>query len=310
MEDLVIHSLNISERKGIIKRPVNSVVLDEYGIVGDAHAGNWGRQVSMLGFESIAKFSELMERQIAPGEFAENLTLKGVDMDGVNLFDRFTSGDIELEVTQIGKKCHNSNCPIFNKVGDCIMPREGVFFRVISGGTLDVGATMKHLSRVFKIQIVTLSDRATAGIYKDKSGPLLNKLILNHFKSINRKAEIDVAVIPDEGAKLAQILLGAVNSGADVIFTTGGTGIGERDITPDVIKPMLDKEIPGIMEMIRVKYGVQNPNALLSRGVAGVMGKTLVYTLPGNPKAVTEYTEEIFKTLEHAFHMLHKIDVH
>jgi molybdenum cofactor synthesis domain-containing protein len=96
----------------------------------------------------------------------------------------------------------------------------------------------------------------------------------------------------------------------DLIITTGGTGIGPRDITPDVVRPLLTREIPGVMEHIRVKYGMENPKALLSRAVAGAAGKTLVYTLPGSVKAVHEYMTEIIKTLEHTFYMLYGIDVH
>ncbi|HEX7584798.1 MAG TPA: molybdopterin-binding protein, partial [Prolixibacteraceae bacterium] len=97
---------------------------------------------------------------------------------------------------------------------------------------------------------------------------------------------------------------------ADVIFTTGGTGIGPRDYTPDTIRPLLDKEIPGIMELIRVKYGMEKPAALLSRGVAGVSDKTLIYCMPGSVKAVTEYCNEILPTIEHSLYMLEGIDSH
>jgi molybdenum cofactor synthesis domain-containing protein len=101
-----------------------------------------------------------------------------------------------------------------------------------------------------------------------------------------------------------------IGSGADILFTTGGTGIGPRDITPEVVRPMLDKEIPGIMEMIRVKYGMMMPNALLSRSFAGTLSNGLIYALPGNPKAVSEYMTEILPTLEHSLMMLHGIDKH
>jgi len=96
----------------------------------------------------------------------------------------------------------------------------------------------------------------------------------------------------------------------DIIITTGGTGIGPKDFTPDVVKPMLEKEIPGIMEMIRMKYGQQKPNALVSRSVAGVIGETLVFTLPGSVKAVEEYMTEILTMLEHLIYMLHSLDFH
>jgi len=110
--------------------------------------------------------------------------------------------------------------------------------------------------------------------------------------------------------QLKALLKQLIDQNTDIVFTTGGTGIGPRDITPDVVKSLLDKEIPGIMEMIRVKYGMQFPNALISRSIAGVAGKTLIYALPGNPKAVKEYSDEIFKTVEHSFRMLYNIDEH
>jgi molybdenum cofactor synthesis domain-containing protein len=95
-----------------------------------------------------------------------------------------------------------------------------------------------------------------------------------------------------------------------MVFTSGGTGIGPRDVTPEAVKPLIQKDIPGIMELIRVKYGMQFPNALMSRGIAGSSGNTLIYTLPGSPKAVKEYAGEILPTVEHAIRMLHGIDAH
>ena len=110
--------------------------------------------------------------------------------------------------------------------------------------------------------------------------------------------------------KNSGILLLTSGNSYNIIFTTGGTGIGPRDITVETIIPLLTKEIPGIMEYIRVKYGSEKPNALLSRGVAGLIGTTLIYTLPGSVKAVNEYMEEIFKTLMHALQMIYGIDSH
>ena len=95
-----------------------------------------------------------------------------------------------------------------------------------------------------------------------------------------------------------------------MIFTTGGTGVGPRDITPDVVTELCDKFIPGIMDHIRLKFGADKPNALLSRSVAGVAGSTLIYTLPGSVRAVQEYMQEILKTLEHLILTLHGLDDH
>ena len=95
-----------------------------------------------------------------------------------------------------------------------------------------------------------------------------------------------------------------------MIITSGGTGIGPKDITVETVRPLLTKEIPGIMEYIRVKYGSHKPNALLSRGVAGIIGKSLIYTIPGSVKAADEYMAEILKTLNHTILMQYGIDAH
>ena len=274
---------SLSEKKGTIKQVQPFIELNETGVKGDAHAGSWHRQVSLLGVESITKFSAEAKREIAYGEFAENITTSGALLYEMHPFDRLVGENVELEVTQIGKKCHGDNCNIFREVGNCVMPKEGIFARVIRGGTLLAGDELEYIPKVFKAMVVTLSDRASRGEYEDKSGPWLAKLIQNHF---------------EKGKRLAELT------------STGGTGIGLRDITPDVVRRYFDKEIPGIMEHIRTKYGAEKPNALLSRSVAGVIGSMLTFTLPGNPKAIGEYCTEIFKILDHAWLMLAGIDGH
>jgi molybdopterin adenylyltransferase len=165
------------------------------------------------------------------------------------------------------------------------------------------------LPETYKIVIITLSDRAFKGEYADLSGPRLKEIISEFFTSLNVSFTIENVLIPDEGDLLKkEILKASVNS--DVIFTTGGTGIGPRDITVETVRPLLTKEIPGIMEFIRVRYGAKKPNALLSCGVAGLIGNCLIYTLPGSVRAVDEYMSEIVKTLEHTFLMLYGIDKH
>ena len=164
------------------------------------------------------------------------------------------------------------------------------------------------LPEKFKVLVITLSDRAHSGSYPDLSGPAVVKYVRYAMKSAGWKCEIKKIILPDDAVALRAALTDATD--VDLIITTGGTGIGPRDITPEVVTPVLTKEIPGIMEQIRVKYGTKNPKALLSRGVAGAIGNTLVYTLPGSVKAVHEYMAEIVKTMEHAFYMLHGIDNH
>lgn len=310
MEKIKILSVNISEKKGTIKLPADKIILNSEGIKGDAHAGMWHRQVSLLGKESLEKMEPEIGRTLSYGEFAENITTEGFLLYHMKPFDRLISGNVLLEVTQIGKKCHGDKCNIFKATGNCVMPKEGIFCRVIRGGELRAGDLLEYHPKIIRVHIITLSDRASRGIYEDKSGPLLKKLCEDFFSGIGRSVVIENSVIADEKVQLKKLLELLIDKNEDIVFTTGGTGIGLRDITPDVIKALLDKEIPGIMEMIRVKYGMQFPNALVSRSIAGVAGNTLIYALPGNPKAVKEYSDEIFKTVEHSFRMLYNIDEH
>jgi molybdenum cofactor synthesis domain len=305
-----ILSVNTSEKKGTVKKPVEQIQLTEIGVVGDAHSGKWHRQVSMLAAESIAKFSAEAKRTISWGEFAENITTEGLLLHECRPLDRFRNENIELEVTQIGKKCHGDNCSIFREVGNCVMPKEGIFARVLKNGRLKPGDELEYLPKVINIHVITLSDRASAGEYADKSGPQIKNLAQTFFAGIKRQVLVTNHLIPDDPEQLKSLLKSAIDRQVDVVFTTGGTGIGPRDNTPETVRPLLDKEIPGIMELIRVKYGMEKPAALLSRGIAGVAEQTLIYTLPGSVKAVTEYCNEILPTIEHSMYMLAAIDSH
>jgi molybdopterin adenylyltransferase len=132
-------SVNISREKGTIKTPVDQIEISGMGVTGDAHAGDWHRQVSLLGNESIEKWGAMADREVNFGEFAENITTQGITLYETNPGDRLIIGDAELEVTQIGKKCHGSGCAIFREVGNCVMPKEGIFARVIKTGNIKPG---------------------------------------------------------------------------------------------------------------------------------------------------------------------------
>ncbi len=309
MTQVKIKSLNLSEKKGTIKLPVDAVEITETGVKNDAHAGHWHRQVSLLGVESLKKAEEQNNRKFNFGDFGENITTEGLELYKTNILDRFVSGDVVLEVTQIGKKCHKG-CEIMKISGNCIMPVEGIFCRVIQTGKLQVSNELAYIPRKIKISVITLSDRAYNGIYKDKSGPHAAKMLKDFFAGNNRPVQLEKVIIPDDEVLLHDAVNKAVEEGTDIIVTTGGTGIGSRDITPDVVQKMLDKEIPGIMELIRYKYGSAKPNALLSRSIAGVIKQSLVYVLPGSVGAVNEYLTEITPTLEHSLRMINNIDSH
>jgi len=310
MNTLKVLSVNISEKKGTVKKAVKEIYLTNQGIEQDAHSGNWHRQISLLGIESIQKFEHKAKRKIEFGEFAENITTQGIELFKTNPLDILQNEDIELEITQIGKECHGDSCSIFREVGNCVMPKEGIFARVKKEGKLKVGDELFYYPKIYKVLILTLSDRASAGIYEDRSGNRIKEIIENHFSSKSKVSAINYKLIPDDAQLLKTEIQNAVINNVDIIFTTGGTGVGPRDITPDVVKPLVNKEIPGIMEMIRNKYGQNKPSALLSRGVAGIIGKSLIYTLPGSVRAVNEYMEEILKTIEHLILMQNSIDNH
>ncbi|MFA8343371.1 MAG: molybdenum cofactor synthesis domain-containing protein [Rhodothermaceae bacterium] len=305
--DRHIVSLNISVEKGTIKKPVERVELYEEGIKGDAHSGKWHRQVSMLAQEDVDNFSvtDADDRGFAPGEFAENITTKGIDYKKVAVLDRFKIGGTEMEVTQIGKKCHGDGCAIYVEVGKCVMPKSGIFTRVIKGGEIKNDDKIEYVPRPLKVKVITLSDRANSGEYKDLSGPTVNNFLINHYQNKRWHLELNGEIIPDEKERLLELLNKAKDDNYDIVITTGGTGIGPRDITPDVVADYSDKLVPGIMEHIRIKYGQEIPNALISRAVVGVKDKMIIYTLPGSVKAVKEYMTEILKTMEHMILMVH-----
>lgn len=131
----------ISEKKGVKKRPVPFITLEEnYGIIGDAHAGNWHRQISLLPVESVDTLRDLLP-DLAAGAFAENLLTEGVDLKRLPVGTILCINDTVLEITQIGKKCHN-DCEIKRITGRCVMPTDGVFARVLHGGEIRPGDTI------------------------------------------------------------------------------------------------------------------------------------------------------------------------
>ena len=133
-----IIAVNISEKKGTQKKNVHRAkLIEEFGIENDAHAGKWHRQVSLLSYEKIEEF-KAKGAPIDDGAFGENLIVSGYDLKSLPVGTRFRCGEVLLEVTQIGKQCH-SGCEIFKIMGDCIMPREGIFTRVLHGGIIEEG---------------------------------------------------------------------------------------------------------------------------------------------------------------------------
>lgn len=139
-------SVNRSKKKGTIKVPYPEILLNDQGVVDDAHAGNWHRQVSLLAVESIGRFEKKLGRKIVCGEFAENITTRNIELHSLQVGTKLLIGEAIIEITQIGKKCHGAGCDIFTQVGDCVMPKEGIFCKVVKAGTIQPNNIIRILN--------------------------------------------------------------------------------------------------------------------------------------------------------------------
>jgi len=293
----------ISEKKGTQKTEVPSIKLvPEWGIDGDAHAGKWHRQVSLLALEKIEAF-RARGADVDFGAFGENIIVEGFDLRNLPVGTRFKIGDALLELTQIGKECHE-HCAIYHQVGDCIMPREGVFTIVLEGGMVKAGDEIEMIEaapdRAFTAAWITLSDKGAAGEREDKSGPLIGEILTEAGYNV-----VEGVLIPDEPAELKrQLMRLADQRQVNVIFTTGGTGFSKRDRTPEATADVCDRMTPWIAEAIRAYSMTKTPTAMLSRATAGMRNETLIINLPGSPKAVRECLEFLLHPLEHGLEIM------
>lgn len=297
----------ISEKKGTQKKQVPCVKLvPDWGIENDAHAGKWHRQVSLLALEKIEEFRS-RGAEVDFGAFGENIIVEGFDLRTIPVGTRFRIGEALLELSQIGKACH-SHCEIYKVMGDCIMPREGVFTEVLEGGEVKPGDEVTLIpaapDRPFTAAVITLSDRGFRGEREDKSGPLIAETLRNSGYKV-----IETLLLPDGRPRLeAELKRLADQRQVNVIFTTGGTGFSERDLTPEATIEVSDRLAPGIGEALRY-YSLQiTPKAMLSRQTAGIRKKTLIVNLPGSPKACRENLEFLLGPLEHGLGILRGTD--
>ena len=280
-----------SDRKGIQKKDVSTAHFSaEWGIDGDAHAGKWHRQISLLSADKIEAFNK-RGANVIPGAFGENLVVEGFDFRALPVGTLLRCNDVLLEMTQIGKECH-SHCEIYKKMGDCIMPREGVFARVLETGTISVGDEMTIVPREghfpWQAAVITLSDKGAAGERKDESGPAIAK----------RLRDAGYEVVEQQLIRLCD------QRQLDLILTTGGTGCSPRDITPEATLAVADKNVPGIAEAMRAASMKITPHAMISRAVSVIRGKTLIINLPGSPKACMENMDVFMDTIPHAMGLL------
>ena len=274
----------------------------EWGIEGDAHGGNWHRQVSLLSADKIAAFNA-RGANVQPGAFGENLVVEGFDFRALPVGTLLRCGDVLLEMTQIGKECH-SHCEIYKRMGECIMPTQGVFARVLEPGEIRVGDEMEIQPRTeprpWQAAVITLSDKGAKGERRDESGPAIAKRLTEAGYEV-----VEQLLLADEAAPLkAQLMRLADQRQLDLILTTGGTGFGPRDITPEATLAVAHRNAPGIAEAMRAASLAITPRAMLSRAASVIRGKTLIINLPGSPKACMECMDVFLDTIPHAMGLL------
>lgn len=299
----IVRAVCISERRGIEKTaiPEGHFIVD-FGIQEDAHGGKWHRQVSLLSYDKVKAFNQ-RGANVTDGAFGENLVVEGLDFRAMPVGTRLYAGTVELEMTQIGKECH-SHCAIYHRMGECIMPREGVFAKVLKEGVIRPGDVMRveapDPERPFTAAVITLSDKGAKGERKDESGPAAKEMLEEAGYEV-----VELLLIPDEPDQLkTQLIRLADSRQVDLILTSGGTGFSLRDQTPEATLAVADRNAPGIAEAIRYQSMAVTDRAMLSRGVSVIRGKTLIVNLPGSPKAVREALGFIRKPMEHGLKIL------
>ena len=290
-------AVNVSAVKGTKKTPVEQIALRVgVGVEGDAHAGHEHRQVSLLSLESIAQMQRL-GLAVGPGDFAENITTQGIELAKLPLGTRLTLGSAVVNVTQIGKVCHE-RCAIYYQAGDCVMPKEGIFAEVLRGGSVASGTPLIAWPR-FRVMVVTLSDRCSRGEEVDESG----RLLADEFTLLG--ALVARTLLPDDYALLRDLLIMTCDAKrADLIVTTGGTGLSPRDVTPEATHDAIEREVPGLTEAMRIQSLSITPHAMLSRAVAGVRKNTLIVNLPGSKRGALECLQVVLPTVPHALEVI------
>jgi molybdenum cofactor synthesis domain-containing protein len=293
-----IASVNIAPKKGEKKTPVSDAVLIAgYGVEGDAHAGGI-HQVSLLAQESIHK-GIASGVELRPGDFGENITTQGIPLTSLKVGDRLMAGgEVILQISQLGKTC-NVPCSIGRRLGDCIMPREGVFAKVLRGGRIAPGDAIQPTS--LKVgAVLTSSDRCSRGERQDESGRLLMEL-LDELGIVLA----DYTVLPDEEAELTEKLKSLADRCAvDIVLTTGGTGFTVRDRMPEATLAVIESPANGISEAIRHEGLQHTPYACLSRGVSGLRGRTLIINLPGSKRAISESLDLLRTIIPHIMEVM------
>ena len=292
-----IHAICTSAEKGTAKTECGeAALLHRHGIDGDAHAGTWHRQVSLLPLERVEEFRNA-GAEVKSGDFGENFVVEGLDWSAMRVGTRLRCGPALLELTQFGKECHD-RCHIFQTMGDCIMPRHGVFAKVLVGGTVRVGDAI-DAARVFTAALLTVSDKGSRGEREDASGPVMRELAEEKGFAV-----VDAGMVSDDMDAIASALERYCADGVDLVLTSGGTGFSPRDVTPEATLRVVQRLCPGLPEAMRGLSMAVSKRAMLSRAVAGIRDRTLIVNLPGSPKAVRECLGFVLDELTHGLDIL------
>lgn len=301
MQTGTVEAICVSARKGVKKTPWPSAeFVANYGIKGDAHAGPWHRQVSLLAASDIEEMRARGLASLKPGDFAENVVLSGLDLNALGLGSRLRLGaEVELTVTQLGKACHRP-CAIYYQAGDCIMPRLGLFARVARGGTVSAGdpaAVVELVPReVVQAVVLTISDRCSKGLAADTAGPAVRRLLEEHLGAHIYTGRI----LPDERDQIAGALRHYSDGHSiDLVVAVGGTGFAPRDVTPEAVAEVIERPTPGLDEAMRRASAEKTPMAILSRAISGIRKSTLILSLPGSERAAVENLQAILPALGH-----------
>ena len=297
----IVKAVCISGARGEQKRDAGGArLIAGWGLENDAHGGDWHRQVSLLSYDKITEFNKL-GAGVSHGDFGENLVVDGIDFRSLPVGTRLHCGECVLEITQIGKECH-THCQIYHKMGDCIMPREGVFARVVRDGAISAGDTMSASEGTAQLRAaaLVLSDKGSRGERADESGPLITQLLRDAGYCME-----ELKILPDEQNAIELELIDlADRRKMDLIVTSGGTGFSRRDVTPEATLAVAHRSAPGIAEAMRAESLRITGRAMLSRGVSVIRDGTLIINLPGSPKAVRECLEYILPHIRHGIEIL------
>lgn len=312
MSDGKLEYICISDVRGKPKRVVDSAELRaDHGIVDDAHAGPWHRQISILDVAAIEALRDSPAKgdgpppALEPGAFGENLCVSGIDLTSLGLGSGLKIGaEAEVRITQIGKACHTP-CEIYARMGDCIMPRRGLFARATWAGRIKAGDPIEVVERIdpglFQVVILTISDRCSRGEAKDTAGPAVEGLL-------TRKAGYHFyrsLILPDEQSEIEKRLRHYSDGHSiDLIVTVGGTGFSPRDVTPEATRAVVERLVPGFNEAMRRASLAKTPYGICSRGISGIRNQTLIVNVSGSKKAAVENIRVILRALPHALEKL------